>query len=217
MEILKGKKSEILTHAELMARAAPYAQIAVDVGTGDGKFVYQLARQHPDWFCIGLDAARENLTEHAAKIYKKPARGGVPNALYAIAAIENLPPELENCADSVTINFPWGSLLRGLVLAENAVLKALVKLAKPTATLTMLVNYNIFDDPVPLELRDLPAFTPETVDSIAPQYEAAGLVMIERGFVGEDSVKTIPSLWAKRVLLSQNPHTMRIIMRRISH
>lgn len=214
MEILKGKKSDQMSQSDLAALAAPYLQVAVDIGTGDGKFIYQLARTHPNWLCIGLDAARENLVENAAKIYKKPAKGGLANALYVISSIENLPPELENHADMIYINFPWGSLLRGLVLADTTILNAIARLAKPNATVTMLFNYNIFDDPVPLELRDLPAFTLATVDSLLPQYAAAGLMLVERSLVGADVIQTIPTLWAKRVLLSPNAETVRLILRR---
>ncbi len=215
MEILKGKKSDTLSHVDFAALATRYSHVAVDIGTGDGKFIYQLARTHPDWLCIGLDAARENLVENAAKIYKKPAKGGLANALYVISAIENLPPELENSADSITVNFPWGSLLRGLVLADATILNALARLAKPNATLTMLFNYNIFDDPVPLELRDLPAFTLATVDSLMLHYAAAGLMLVERAIVGADVIQTIPTLWAKRVLLSPNAETVRLVLRRV--
>jgi 16S rRNA (adenine(1408)-N(1))-methyltransferase len=215
MEILKGKKSDTLSHADFVALAAQYSQVAVDIGTGDGKFIYHLARNHPDWLCIGLDAARENLVENAAKIYKKPAKGGLPNALYVISAIENLPPELDHSADVIYINFPWGSLLRGLVLPDAAILNALARLAKPHASLTMLVNYNIFDDPVPLELRDLPAFTLDYVDSLSSAYQTAGLSIVERGVVGAEVIQTIPTLWAKRVLLSPNAETVRIVLRRV--
>lgn len=214
MEILRGKTSDSMSQADFAALAAKYSQVAVDIGTGDGKFIYQLARQQPDWLCIGLDAARENLAEYAAKIYKKPAKGGLANALYVISAIENLPPELENSANAVYVNFPWGSLLRGLVLADPLILGAIARLAKPNATLTLLFNYNIFDDPVPLELRDLPAFSLDHVDSVLPAYHRAGLALVDRAIVGAEVIQTIPTLWAKRVLLSPNAETVRIVLRR---
>lgn len=48
------------------------------------------------------------------KATHKPAKGGLPNSMFVEAAIESLPDEFEGVADEIHINFPWGSLLRGL-------------------------------------------------------------------------------------------------------
>ncbi len=87
--------------------------IIVDLGTGDGRFVYQSARQNPARFYLGIDASANLLEKVSEKIHRKPAKGGLKNALFIQAAVEALPEELEGIADEVHIHFPWGSLLKG--------------------------------------------------------------------------------------------------------
>jgi 16S rRNA (adenine(1408)-N(1))-methyltransferase len=43
-------------------------------------------------------------------------------------------------ADSITINFPWGSLLRGVLGQDDEVLAGVAQLMAPGATLTALVS-----------------------------------------------------------------------------
>ncbi|MGH9970191.1 MAG: methyltransferase domain-containing protein [Pyrinomonadaceae bacterium] len=85
--------------------------IIVDIGTGDGLFVYQSARLNPKKFYIGIDPSPRPLEKISEKIHRRPAKGGLPNALFLQAAVEDLPGELDGVADEVHIHFPWGSLL----------------------------------------------------------------------------------------------------------
>ncbi len=78
----------------------------------------------------------------------KPARGGLDNAMFLQAALETLPPDLDAIADRVTVNYPWGSLLRAVVLPEPLLLRKLAALAKPDATLEALINMTPLADPV---------------------------------------------------------------------
>lgn len=57
------------------------------------------------------------MAEAASRAGRKRAEGG-PNARFVVCAAEALPGELDATADLVTIQFPWGSLLRGIVLGE---------------------------------------------------------------------------------------------------
>src|SRR5712692_3427130 len=85
--------------------------IVIDIGTGDGLFVYQCARLNPRKFYIGIDANPRPLEKLSEKIHRRLAKGGVPNVLFLQAAVEDLPPELDGLADEIHIHFPWGSLL----------------------------------------------------------------------------------------------------------
>ena len=70
----------------------------------------------------------------------KPARGGVDNAIFLQASLETLGGELSGMADRLTVNFPWGSLLRAVAMPQLAQLQKLAALAKPGAELDILVN-----------------------------------------------------------------------------
>ena len=82
----------------------------IDIGTGDGLFVYECARANPNKFYIGIDPNPRPLEKVSKKIHRNPAKGGLPNVLFLQAAIEDLPSELDEVADELHIHFPWGSL-----------------------------------------------------------------------------------------------------------
>ena len=64
--------------------AAGYRRIAIDLGTGDGRFVLAAAAAQPDTLVIGLDA-------NAAGMREASRRAKLPNALFAVAAAEHPP------------------------------------------------------------------------------------------------------------------------------
>lgn len=209
VKVLRGKSIIEMTALELQERIAPYRRVALDIGAGDGKFVYRQAQAHPDTFFIGLDASPANLTEYAAKILKKPARGGLANVLYVIANVEQLPAELHGLANAISINFPWGSLLDGLVLGDAHVLANIASVAAPGATLEMYINYAVFSDPVPLDVAELPEMTIDYIDTtLQPRYAAAGMIMSERRYLGPEAMKAIPSTWSCRLAFGKKPQTI---------
>ena len=70
----------------------------------------------------------------------KAARGGRPNALFLVAAAETLPSELSGIAGGVTVNFPWGSLLRGVLAQDMPMLAGLGRLLGPDGRLEAMVS-----------------------------------------------------------------------------
>ena len=62
-----------------------------------------------------------------------------------VAAVEALPAELEGVADLVTVHFPWGSLLRGLLGADPATMSSLTRVLRPGANLQLLVSSTVRD------------------------------------------------------------------------
>ena len=64
--------------------------VIVDIGTGDGRFVYQSARENPNKFYIGIEPNVRPLEKISEKIHRKPDKGGAPNVLFIQAAVEDL-------------------------------------------------------------------------------------------------------------------------------
>jgi 16S rRNA (adenine(1408)-N(1))-methyltransferase len=211
METIHGKEIAALDGGAFRARIAPYARVALDLGTGDGRYAYRQAQAHPDTFWIGVDATRENLAEYSAKIGKKPSRGGLPNVLYVLASAEALPDELAGVADQISINFPWGSLMAGLIRGEPGLLASIARTAKPGATLAIYLNTAVFADPIPLDVLGLPEVTLDYVQTeLAPRYAAAGIRITEAQLVGKEGMAGIPSLWARRLAFGKAPQTVYI-------
>ncbi len=80
------------------------------------------------------------MMEVSRRAAAKPARGGVDNALFVQASLEVLPGALVGLADAITVNYPWGSLLKVVVLPDVALLANLAGLAKAGASLDILIN-----------------------------------------------------------------------------
>lgn len=54
-------------------------------------FVYRYAGAHSATLCIGVDSFGEAMKKTSNRALGKVTRGGAPNALFIIAAIEDLP------------------------------------------------------------------------------------------------------------------------------
>jgi 16S rRNA (adenine(1408)-N(1))-methyltransferase len=67
-------------------------------------------------------------------------RGGLANALFVVAAVESPPVELVGRADLVTVVFPWGSLLRGVLGLDARAAAGLASLVRPGGALEALVS-----------------------------------------------------------------------------
>jgi 16S rRNA (adenine(1408)-N(1))-methyltransferase len=177
--------------------------VIIDIGTGDGRFVYQFAREHPDRFYIGLDAQAGALEKISEKIYRKPAKGGLPNALFIQAAVETLPAELDGVADAVHINFPWGSLLRAVAIGEDAALRNLRSICAPGALLKIVIALDSERDKSEISRLKLEPLTPEFVKAtLIPRYQAAGFGLIEYRALSPSEWPQLPTSWARRLAVN---------------
>jgi 16S rRNA (adenine(1408)-N(1))-methyltransferase len=132
VEYIRGKTSTEIDANGLAAGVAGYGDVLIDVGMGDGRYVLHVARTGSTWFAIGVDACRDNLRRASCK--------APPNALYVIANALALPRELGGMASKVTINFPWGSLLTGLLDGKPMLQEGLLAIARPGAVLEVRLN-----------------------------------------------------------------------------
>ena len=166
----------------------------MDIGTGDGRFVLRAARSEPDTLVIGIDPDAASMLESARRAARKPERGGVPNAFFIVSAVEALPVELPPIADRVTAHFPWGTLLRGLVRAEAAVLAPIAQVVRPGATVSLLVSVTETERATGLGVLDQHGLA-----RIAEPYRAHGLDLVACRPATEADVAAAHSTWAKRL------------------
>ncbi len=179
-----------------------YRAALVDLGCGDGAFPYRLATAHPALLCIGLDPNREAMAEYARKARRKPARGGLANLLYVVAALESLPNELRGIAALITINFPWAGLLQHVVLAEPPLAAALHHLAAPSCLLEILLNADA-------EVAGLPELTPENLGSaLTPVLARAGFAAPSVTWL--PAAARVPSRWGGRLIKGSGRRTLRL-------
>ena len=136
------------------------------------------------------------MVEAATRAARKPSRGGAPNARFIVAAVEALPPELAATADLVTVQFPWGSLLRGIVRGEAGIVCPLAGLLKPVASaeLRLLISVEARDRALGLSALDA-----DGADRIVRSFGEAGLMPIDVRPATADDLSAARSSWAKRL------------------
>ena len=174
--------------------------VIIDIGTGDGHFVYQSARRNPNKFYIGIDPNTRPLEKISERIHRKPAKGGAPNVLFIQSAIEDLPDELNGVANEVHVHFPWGSLLRAVVVGDVALLQNLRRICADDALLEVVIGIDPVRDKSELERLGVQPWTLEDVDTVlVPNYAVAGFEIIERGIIAASEWPEFETSWAKRL------------------
>jgi 16S rRNA (adenine(1408)-N(1))-methyltransferase len=200
VRLLSGKQIVSPDPALLAALRAPDRRTVLDVGTGDARMAYRLARAHPEWLVIGLDPHWRGMVDTAVRSNRKAARGGVANLLLVVASIESPPPELTAVADEVLVLMPWGRLLHGLVHGDPEVCGGLRRVARTGATVDLTVGTSIWRPPVPVEIRELPELTTDYVHTtLSDRWARAGLRITETGVVTGATAAGLATSWARRL------------------
>jgi 16S rRNA (adenine(1408)-N(1))-methyltransferase len=163
----------------------------VDVGAGDGGYVLYRARTEPETFAIAIDASPDALASGAWRA----KRARVANAAFLIEGVERLPRELACIADEVTVHFPWGSLLRGLVDESSSVIGPLAGLMGAGAELGVLMSA--------VDRDGVGELTPARASSRREAYAEHGLCLIETGWASSAVVAESRSAWAKRLAVGR--------------
>jgi 16S rRNA (adenine(1408)-N(1))-methyltransferase len=174
--------------------------IVIDIGTGDGRFVSALAKRNPKKFYIGVDANRKALEKPSMRATSKPAKGGLPNAMFVQAAVEDLPEEFAGVADEIHIHFPWGSLLRGVVNGEPDILASLRRISARGSLLEIVISIDPVRDRGEMDRlgisdMDLDRFS----DDLASKYVEAGFKLMEHRRLGTTEWSKIDTTWARKL------------------
>ena len=174
--------------------------IVIDIGTGDGRFVYNCARRNPKKFYIGIDPNPRPLEKISEKIHRKPSKGGLPNVIFVQSALEDLPSELDGVADEVHVHFPWGSLLRAVAAGDETALGNLRRVCTSEALLEVIIGLDPERDRSEIERLELQEVSIPYIDStLVPKYGKAGFEILERGTISPEDWPRLESSWAKRL------------------
>jgi 16S rRNA (adenine(1408)-N(1))-methyltransferase len=192
MQVVNGKNVVAVDPATVAAWAARYEEVIVDLGTGDGRFVGHLARRGPARAVIGVDTCRDNLG--------KSSRTAPENALFVVADALALPCGLQGVATGLTINFPWGSLLRGLLDGHAGLLDGLCAVGCPGLALTIRLNA--------VALGDAGWTIEAGAERLSMVLRGAGLAVGSMRMMGVDELRGCPTTWAKRLAFGRDPRAI---------
>ena len=170
--------------------------MSIDIGTGDGRAVLARARAEPGALALGIDADASRMSDAASRSARKPAKGGAPNVRFLVCAADGLPRELAATADLVTVQFPWGSLLRAIVRGEPAIVAPIAGLLKPSADseLRLLLSVETRDRAV-----GLPTLDERRVADVTCAFADLGLEVLGARPASAADLAASHSTWAKRL------------------
>ena len=157
------------------------------MGAGDGGYVLHRARTEPTSFAVAIDASPDALARGAWSA----KRAHLANAAFLVEGVERLPRELACLADEVTVHFPWGSLLQGLLDGSSSVVGSVAALMKNGAELRVLVSAGVRDG--------FGAVTPSVITSRCANYLQHGLRLVDARWASSEVIRESRSAWAKRL------------------
>jgi len=165
--------------------------VIVDVGTGDGRAVLDRAVDEPTALVVGVDASAAAMATSS----RRAARHGPHNALFFAAGAEQLSGSpLAGHADLITVTFPWGSLLRGVLGLDAAGLAGVAALPCPGGRLRVLASVVPSDGVAGMDCLDDSA-----LPAIRAAWRAAGLELTSFRPATPDEVVESGSTWARRL------------------
>lgn len=194
MRVIAGKQTRQMDETEFAAWASLRDGIVVDLGTGDGRFVRDLALRQPAVGVIGVDLCAENM--------RTASRTRPTNALFVAADALELPGELCQAATHLTINFPWGSLLRGVLSGDASLLAGVMAIGRRGASLDLRVNAGA--------LAEAGWALEAGGERIAAVLRSAGIAPAPIRELGARELRNCQTTWAKRLAFCRDPRAVHV-------
>jgi SAM-dependent methyltransferase len=164
--------------------------VILDLGTGDGRAVLVRAAADPRALVIGVDPVAAAMAESS----RRGARSG--NVLFVRASAELPPVELIGGVHELTVLFPWGSLLHGVLglPGSEAAADGMAGLLRAGGRLISLVSVTERDHSVGLTGLD-----EASIARIARAHGMRGLRLCAARPAAAGELRASGSTWARRL------------------
>ena len=164
--------------------------MTIDVGTGDGRAVLARAAAEPSALAIGIDASAAGMAESSRRAHRR----GPHNARFFAEAADVLPGPLAGTGSLVTVSFPWGSVLQGVLGRRPAVLCGIAGLVAPGGALEILVSVTERD-----RIPGVATLDGDEQDRLTGAWVAAGLELLSLRPASSTEIAASRSSWARRL------------------
>ena len=134
------------------------------------------------------------MAESSRRAARHARKGGLRNAVFVVAAAEAPLPELAGVAQLLTVRFPWGSLLRGVVARDDAVAAGIAALAAQASAIELLLAPSPRDG-----LADVPTSTESLADAVRRTFEPFGFMLADGRLASSAEIHESGSTWARRL------------------
>jgi 16S rRNA (adenine(1408)-N(1))-methyltransferase len=150
------------------------------------------------------------MAESSLRAARSGQKGGLPNAVFLVAAAERPPEELVGIADEVTITMPWGSLLDGALALDRALdaSAGIAALLAPGGRAVVLLS---------VDARDrlaLPTLDGSMADELAARWRRHGLTLSGLEPASDATIAASGSSWARRLGAGRDRRVWRIELAR---
>lgn len=175
-----------------------FSQVHLDLGTGDGTYVVRMARQRADFGVVGIDTCLDHL-RGAVRHY--PA-----NARFVRSDARALPEEFAGRFASVSINFPYGSLLDAIRDEDRALLDQVDRVAGDRASVEIVVNESA--------LAGLDIGFEEGRNMLQQFGQDLSGFRSSVTEMSVDDLRSFPSAWSRKLGYGRQPRALRLTARR---
>lgn len=185
MKILRSSKEIEISNEDFLRRIENFEKLIIDLGTGQGSFVYFNALNNKNYFYVGLDSCGDSMKKYAVKQYKNK----IENLIYIIMNAQNLEDIFQNKFSEIYINLPWGTLLEGIFKEELRILHSISKISKSGCSLNICFSYEEKLEKFEIERRNLPVLNEEYFKEIfIPMYEKYGFIINSINCISRDEI-----------------------------
>ncbi|MFH1899403.1 MAG: class I SAM-dependent methyltransferase [Patescibacteria group bacterium] len=208
MRVVTGNKIEEINKQKFQEMTGGYSRVEIDLGTGDGRFVYKNALLRNATFFIGVDPAEKQLEIYS----KKAAKEKVQNLIYVVSSFEMLPSELRETADKIYVSFPWGTLLENIVKPTKGGLDKLLELLKEKGELEIILGYAQELEPSETKRLNLPPIHLGLInDIIVPAFEDRSFHAKEFYEMSKEQLGGVETTWAKKLRFGRDRKIYKLV------
>lgn len=208
-----GNQQKEINKEDFGKIAGGFRRVEIDLGTGDGRFIFKNALVFPEVLFIGIDPAEKQL-----QIYSKKAlRRKLNNALFVVGSTENLPCELLGSANKIYITLPWGTLLENIVKPTKEKVLELGNLLKGTGQLEITFGYAPELEPSETKRLELPEINMELIEKVmVPVFELANFHLKNLEEIDKEGLKNLETTWAKKLKFGKDRKIYRVVFEKLN-
>ena len=210
MFIVKGNKKKEMSEQEFESLSKNFGSVVLDIGTGDGKFVYKNASKDKNTLFIGIDPVERQLRTFS----KKSNRKRLENTLFVLGSADTIPSELFSCIDKIIIILPWGTLLEKVIKGDREFLEDLNRLLKVSGGIEIYLGYSPELEPSETKRLELPPINEDFIhENIVPQYSPYfSLEVLEK--MNKKNLDEVGSSWAKKLKHGNDRDIFKMVFRK---
>ncbi len=196
IQTIVGKKTLPLHLKDFLQKTEHFDKRIIDLGTGDGRFIYTNAQLTPQILFVGVDTLANLMEEYSYKADRKK----LDNAVFILGSADKFIEGVSKYADFIYVNLPWGSLLKFVISADELFLANIYRLLKAKGRLIINLGYTQEVEQKEIDKLQLPPLSEEFIkNTLAKKYEIYGFKLVSLKELKKEEISEIGTTWAKRL------------------